>query len=134
MKAAINALTLALLEKGWDSFADCKAFATEFFEANADLFSAPAIVPSGKVVPLGGDPLSPYAVVAAEGSDERARVLHVPVVGADGLTDKQRAAVGTVGLCPNCQQPKNDHQVGCSRIDPSYDSKSVTKGTLPPST
>lgn len=67
-----------------------------------------------------------------EGNPQPLRPVYTPVLGADGLTDRQRAAVATVGLCPNCQQPKNDHLPGCARIDATFDNRSVTKDRLPP--
>ncbi len=62
---------------------------------------------------------------------ERALVHRVPIVGADGLTEKQRAAVGGVGLCSNCQQPKNSHLPGCAQAS-GEDPRARTKDPLPP--
>jgi hypothetical protein len=62
---------------------------------------------------------------------------YVPVTGADGLTDAQRNALQRgIGLCPNCQQPKDDHLPGCARVAQGgmspMDPRAVTKPKLPP--
>lgn len=62
---------------------------------------------------------------------EAAYGTYSPVVGPDGLTDKQRNALGNVGLCPNCQQPNSDHLPGCARAS-REDPNAVTKNPLPP--
>jgi hypothetical protein len=99
-------------------------------EAKVIAAEAPLVVDmaSGKAEPSRYD--SP-PIVAVEGTEERARVLRVPVLGPDGLTDIQRDAVGTVGLCPNCQQPKNRHLPACARAS-GEDPTARTKGRLPP--
>lgn len=64
--------------------------------------------------------------------------VYTPVLGPDGLTDGQRAAIANgVGLCPNCQQPKDNHLPGCARVGARgfepVDPKAVTKDRLSPS-
>lgn len=66
-----------------------------------------------------------------EDGTARAVVHRVSVVGPDGLTDVQRAAVGTVGLCPNCQQPRTSHLPGCA-VASGENPRAVTKAPLPP--
>jgi hypothetical protein len=130
MKAIINSLTLALVEgfEGMDiKFA--KEFATQFVEDNADLFVAKPAAPAGR--PPRPTDLREPGQPLAEGELPRAVKHYVPVVGPDGLTDIQRAAVGGVGLCPNCQQPNNRHLPGCARAS-GEDRKAVTKTALPP--
>lgn len=130
MKAAINALTLDLATRLNVDLGVARQFATTFFEDNADLFSAPA--PGGPVrltESLGARVAA--ALDAAVENPERARVLQVPARGNDGLTDKQRAAMSTVGLCPNCQEPNNDHLPGCARASGEVPN-AITKTQLPP--
>lgn len=103
---------------------------------------APLVVevqPSGKVVPGRPNPVvldrveraaSVEGVVIHDDAEHAFR-FYAPVVGPDGLTDKQRAAVGGVGLCRNCQQPKDDHLPGCALYS-GEDPKAVTKSPLPP--
>jgi hypothetical protein len=100
---------------------------------------APLVVDmrSGRAVPAKPEPLGPQPVVLGEhDTPQVAHGTYSPVVGVDGLTDKQRAALGKVGLCPNCQQPKNDHLPGCARVSANgfepMDPKARTKDPLPP--
>lgn len=124
MKALVNALTLALVREdmGWEA---AFKFAEQFVADNAELFAPKEVRVSGPVALTEG-----VRPVAPEQGD-RAIVHHVPVVGPDGLTDRQRAAVGTVGLCPNCQQPKNAHAPGCA-VASGEDPKARTANRLPP--
>lgn len=73
---------------------------------------------------------------AVGGNSEFVHGTYAPVVGSDGLTDAQRNAVGTVGLCPNCQQPNNAHLPACARVGANgfeaVDPKARTKDPLPP--
>lgn len=144
MKALINALTLALVEgfEGMD-IKHAREFATSFVEENAELFASPAPTTAERAKAIvqraGPQPADLREPGQALGVDEegnpvlpRAVKHHVPVVGADGLTDTQRNAVASgVGLCPNCQQPKNRHLPGCARAS-GYDQRAVTKDPLPP--
>lgn len=145
MKALVNALTLALLDA--DQFgsdiAGAREFATQFVTENAELLNAlpktvadsaqqQALVTPNTAVPgeWNQNPDGTFSAVRASGGD-RATVMVVQTQGPDGLTPKQRAAVGTIGLCPNCQQPRNDHVPGCS-VASGYDVRAVTKTPLPP--
>ena len=144
MKALINALTLAFIEAGLVVEA-AKARAIAFVEDNGELWSAPSVtksvLPSYPVdlrepgQPLDEDPYPTWREMATQYDErfpiERAIVHKVSVVGPDGLTDKQRAAVGGVGLCQNCQQPNNSHLPGCARAS-KEDMRAVTKDPLPP--
>jgi len=140
-KALANALTLAVVEQLGLDIQTARAFANDFVEENADLFGAPDKV--SHVQALGqviGHVVTPQGNVgdqtwlARPGTNEVAPKHLVRVVGDDGLTDKQRIGAATVGLCPNCQQPTNDHLPGCARIpETGSDSRAVTKQPLPPS-
>jgi hypothetical protein len=134
MKALINALTLALVEANFTSqIEDARDFATAFVEENADLLSPQPVRVAAASLPQVTADFSPrYDAVLVSDDIERAPVYRVPVVGADGLTDKQRAAVGGVGLCANCQQPNNDHLPACAKAS-GLDKRAVTKEALPPS-
>jgi len=139
VKAVINALTLALASD--EDYAHlgigvAKSFAEAFVKENAELFAdpGPAVRAQAIVRRAGPQPADPndLAESFAGLSDlERAVVHHVPVVGPDGLTAKQRAAVGGVGLCANCQQPNNNHLPGCAKAS-GEDKRAVTKDPLPP--
>lgn len=132
MKAAVNALTLALAtEYQFLDIVTAKEFAVRFFEDNADMFSAPAYREATPAEVKRVLSSSDARAVVGASDPERAPVFTQPVIGPDGLTDKQRAALGTVGLCPNCQQPKDDHLPGCARAS-GEDPKARTKDRLSP--
>lgn len=107
-KAVVNALTIALLDefepdddRAWD-LVSARAFATKFAEENEAI-----LVQQVKVA----------APVAA---------------GAVGLMAHQQDAIANgVGLCPNCQQPKNNHLPGCARAT-GEDATATTRAALPP--
>lgn len=106
--------------------ADALAFATQWVEENPDLFTNKATQAINRV----NTEVSLASVTSGiEGG--RSQVQRVPVVGSDGLTEAQRAAVGNVGLCPNCQQPNTDHLPGCARRSGEAP-RAVTSGPLPP--
>lgn len=54
----------------------------------------------------------------------------------DIMPHVRRAIERGTALCPNCQQPSDDHLPGCSRVSsnflPPVDGRAVTKGPLPP--
>lgn len=127
MKSAINALTLDLATRLNVDIGVAKQFATSFFEENADLFSAPAVAKG----PVPANVARPASLPAPQATGDFVHGTYVPVVGPDGLTDQQRAAVGTVGLCQNCQQPKNAHLPGCA-VASGEAPRAVTKDPLPP--
>jgi hypothetical protein len=53
--------------------------------------------------------------------------------GAGPAFGAARVVKSTVPLCPNCQQPTDDHLPGCARIpDTGTDPKAVTKNPLSP--
>ncbi len=128
MKAAINSLALNLFMQLDVPVASAMAFAEQWVADNLDLFEnvprpvvpgtrvASATAPAFEVIPQHGDAL---------------HGTYVPVKGADGMTDVQRAALGNVGLCSNCQQPNNDHLPGCA-VASGEDRRAVTKSALPP--
>lgn len=113
-------------------------------EARAVAARAPLVVDygSGKAVPSKPDTTPRVRGPQVAGEHDTPQVVHgiyTPVVGDDGLTDAQRAALphnGGVGLCPNCQQPKNSHLPGCARTSSNgfepMDPKARTKDPLPP--
>lgn len=126
-KAIINALSMALALQRPDvtDLGDCQSFAAGFVAENAELFDQPSRVVHSK------QPDAPQRQAPAESRDF-IHGTYVPVKGPDGLTDKQRAALQTgVGLCPNCQQPTNDHLPACARASGEVP-KAVTKPALPP--
>lgn len=112
-KAIINALTLAIAEDfdGTLSLQEAKQWAENFVAKNADLFQQSAVsAPSGTVRPP---------------TPQR------PATAAD-LSEAQSAALASgIGLCPNCQQPNNDHLPACTRAT-GYDERAVTKNKLNP--
>lgn len=115
-------IALALLDAGlYDSVQAARDRASE-----APLVLSPAQV--GAAV---------HAIIEKKGvlehdDAEHAFRVYAPVVGPDGLTDGQRAAVQAgVGLCRNCQQPKTHHLPGCA-LHSGEDPKAVTKSPLPP--
>lgn len=130
MKAVINALTLALLESQLADMlvVDAKSFAEQFVRENAELFVSPT--PALRLPPPFQWPEG-SGQSAEDAPVERVTVHRVPVVGADGLTEKQRVAVGSVGLCGNCQQPNNSHLPGCARAS-GEDKRAFTKDPLSP--
>lgn len=136
-KAIINALTLALAEcEAWGgSLSLAREFAADFFVANEDLFQQPPLYPlHPPATPAQLNLLTPEAEhveAPAYLPGERAVVHRVPVVGSDGLTDQQRAAVGKQGLCSNCQQPNNAHLPGCA-VASGENPRAVTKAPLSP--
>lgn len=112
-KAIVNALTLALLDGGIGNtdinVATAREFAERFVEENAELFQQAAPAPSAVRPP----------------TPQR------PATAAD-LSEAQAAALEAgIGLCPNCQQPNNDHLPACSRAT-GYDGKAITKNKLNP--
>lgn len=110
MKPIINALAMFLaLEPSLVDVTLPQAMdiATRFVDENAELFAAPA--PVFKTAPAP---------------------TQTRVVGGAALTPEQEAAIGTVGLCPNCQQPNNNHLPGCARQS-GEDPRAVTKNPLP---
>jgi hypothetical protein len=117
-KAFVNALAMALLEEGFIggdgiSLADGKAFAERFHEANPELFTtALAQRMDPRAAPPPPTPQRPPS--------------------ADDLSEAQSAALASgIGLCPNCQQPNNDHLPGCARAT-GEDNRAVTKNKLTP--
>jgi hypothetical protein len=113
-------------------------------EAKAIAERAPLVVDygTGRAVPSRND--APPQVrprgepgLLEHDTKQVAHGVYTPVLGPDGLTDNQRAAMARgVGLCPNCQQPKTDHLPGCSRVSANgfepVDPKAVTKDPLSP--
>lgn len=97
--------------------------------------TAPEVSPEG--VPLYGNENWQRRQERGTGEQAVAAVHIQHVVGPDGLTDAQRIGAATVGLCPNCQQPKNNHLPGCLR-DPragfteKEQGRAITKDRLPP--
>lgn len=143
-KAIVNSLTLALVEEWGEldgqtvsiTLRDARDFAARWVEENADLLSPepslfmPAMLQQAPAPqPVRAAPTAP--VGTTYDTKEAAYGTYVPVVGPDGLTEKQRAAVGKQGLCPNCQQPTDDHLPACARQS-GEDPKAVTKKGLPP--
>lgn len=142
MKAAINALTIDLATRLNVDIGVAKQFAETFFEDNADVFGPPVIVDyQGRslgeqpIVSVPGTVPAPQPKKGGGLEHDTAEVAHpiyVPATGPDGLTAKQRAAVEAgVGLCSNCQQPKDDHLPSCAKAS-GMDKRAVTKGALPP--
>ncbi len=136
MKAVINALTLHLLRVGLTtSFEVAGNVAASFVEENAELFSQPVGVRSaGRGSPVevaGRQPIS-------DDPDQAIRPSSVFQPRQPGeLMPHQQAAVETGRqLCPNCQQPTNDHLPGCARVGAggfaAMDPKASTKNPLPP--
>ncbi len=147
MKAAINSLALNLFMQLDVPVASAMAFAEQWVADNLDLFEnvprpvvpgtrvASATAPAFEVIPqpeahhvIGNGQVIGH-VVAQPG--EALHGTYVPVKGPDGLTDVQRGALSTVGLCSNCQQPNNDHLPGCA-VASGEDRRAVTKSALPP--
>lgn len=118
--ANVPELTLALIEFGEVTLATARGMAEE----------AP-LTPSKPVIKPQNASLPP-AVQTALQADAPIRPRYVPVVDADGLTAKQRAALDRgVGLCANCQQPRNAHLPGCS-VASGENPRAITKDRLPP--
>ena len=138
MKAIVNALTLALIDEYGGTLEDARSFSARFVEENGDLF-APTNAKQAPVAGFqhAGQPVTgaPETFQVRGESDEVAAKFLQRAVGADGLTDSQRAGVTRgIPLCPNCQQPTNDHLPGCARIpELGTDPRAVTKAPLPPS-
>lgn len=133
MKAAINALTMALLE--FDEYRGdvpgAKEFATAFFTENADLFAAPVFKAQSQQQGVRRE-------VIRNIDDEAAiRPSQVFQPRQPGELMPQQAAAVAAGqpLCPNCQQPTNDHLPGCARVGSNgfgpMDAKARTKSPLP---
>jgi len=115
-------LVLALIEFADVAISDARGFAE----------GAPPLTNRPVRVKPQNENLPPAVQTALQEGDDFVKPRYVPVVGADGLTDKQRAAVQSgVGLCPNCQQPKNAHLPGCARQS-GEDARAVTHDPLPP--
>lgn len=145
-KALVNALAMALaLEPDLSiTLPQALAFAEGFVESNAELFELPPVSVTQGIAAMVAIPgalragpapsvdVKPTPTGVSHDTREAAYGTFTPVVGDDGLTDKQRAAVGNVGLCPNCQQPNNDHLPGCARAS-GEDPRAVTKRGLSPS-
>lgn len=128
---SVAELTLAMLDQGEVPLSTARQWAEECI---GFLGQAPAVKRQSPAVNApttgGGEEFN--------GKDDAEHAFRwiVPVVGPDGLTDKQRAALGNVGLCPNCQQPNNGHLPGCARTGSNgfepMDPKARTKPPLPP--
>lgn len=146
-KAVINALTMALVLDGlYGDAKDALDWATEFVTNNPELFAqqaapqahplAPARTSERKFGPerAPGTWQAGDTALLREGTTEVSPRMTVAQRGSDGLTRRQRLGVEAgVKLCPNCQNPKNDHLPGCSRIPGSgTDRKAVTQATLAP--
>ncbi len=136
MKAVINALTLHLLRVGLTtSFEVAGNVAASFVEENAELFTAPS-PPKG-----GGYPTLPTQAdrqyIVGDDPDQAIRPSSVFQPRQPGeLMPHQKAAVEAGRqLCPNCQQPTNDHLPGCARVGVGgfspMDPKARTKAPLP---
>lgn len=142
MKAAINALAMKLAMyphevQGAARLADAVEFATEFFNENAELFSAPAQTVGGmKAVP--GVAVRDGRPPVADDPDQAIRPSAVfqPRQPGELMPHQQAAVAEGRQLCPNCQQPTNDHLPGCARVGtggfPPMDPKARTKAPLPP--
>ena len=147
-KPFVNALAMALALDGAMDLPAALEFATEFEEDNRELLgdavsfaSAPISAgPSRQGIQAAlaqagvDDPEGAPTSIVNRGDENRATTRYAPVLGIDGLTDKQRAATkNCVGLCQNCQQPENDHLPGCARIPGmGSDMRARTKAALPP--
>lgn len=132
-KAIINALTLALLD--FDEYKGdvpgAKDFAAKFVHDNADLFVSQVVIQPQQVTRQPGGPTTVTGDVVPNPQNP-AGVRRVAVLNANGLTAAQQAAVDSgIGLCPNCQQPTNDHLPGCARAS-GEDPRARTKTALPP--
>ena len=112
-KAIINALAMKLaLEFPGYALPEALTFGEAFVAENAELFT------------YKPDKVAPQAMTTKPRS-------------AYELSAEQEQALATgVGLCPNCQQPKNDHLPGCSRAfaDPNdpFLKGAITKNKLNP--
>lgn len=97
-----------------------------------ELAKAAPLEPSKKLKPQNeGLPPAVQTALQADG-DAPIRPRYVPVLDADGLTAKQRAALDRgIGLCANCQQPRNAHLPGCS-VASGENPRAITKDRLPP--
>jgi|GEM_PF-4697307 len=127
MKSLINSLAMALIIRGLLAPSAAMEFAEQWVADNADLFGGPpARVPATRSAPASAPP---FEVVAE--SRDFVHGTYVPIVGEDGLTDKQRSAVGKQGLCQNCQQPKDDHLPGCA-VASGENARAVTVSRLAP--
>lgn len=115
-KAIINALTIAAYEAGIVvNLGDAKAFAEQFVAENEELFS----IPSG-----------PQIIARALSTPPPPTPQRPP--SRDDLSPAQIAALSDGrGLCPNCQQPTDDHLPGCARAT-GEDNKAITKNKLNP--
>ena len=118
--ASVAELALALIENG------------VIISMARELAEGAPLQPSAKLKPQN-EALPPAVQTALQTGSEPPpiRARYVPVVGPDGLTDKQRDAVGNVGLCPNCQQPRNSHLPGCA-VASGEAPRAITKDPLPP--
>jgi hypothetical protein len=109
-QAIVNALTMALMEYGHaelTEFASAKAFAARFVADNAELFAAPSPSRAAPAAPARGG-------------------------GQYELSERQQKGLDRgIPLCPNCQQPTNDHLPGCARAS-QEDPRAVTKTPLSP--
>ncbi len=133
-KAIVNALAMALAMDLDIELPAALEFAARWVEENDDLFTPMAYKATA---PAPGREAE--AVQTARESDRGvasptnpAGVQRVAVLNANGLTAAQQAALdGGIGLCPNCQQPTNNHLPGCARAS-GEDPKARTKAPLPP--
>lgn len=132
-KAIVNALTIALAMQEDMPLGQADAFAQRFVADNIDLFTVVVQQVTGPTAPtVIGGPVRPVSDQSEPNPQNPANRMTVPVRGPDGLTAAQRAAVESgIGLCPNCQQPTNDHLPGCARAS-GEDPKARTKSALPP--
>lgn len=142
-KALVNALVIALLDEGMCDITQAREFSARFVEENEELFRQdPLPYPTTGFVAQPATPAQIAEAVrpARTGAriiedGESIRVRAKPAT-AGTLTAKQQAALdGGIGLCPNCQQPTNDHIPGCARIAvggmPPMDPRAVTRSPLP---
>jgi len=131
-KAIVNALTLKLIADPETAlpFPLAQRIAEEFVAENAELF-APV-----KQVRVAG----PMAFVedALPVEDESLPPLPPrPPRDPNALMPAQQVALQRgIPLCPNCQQPANDHLPGCARVEwngwEAVDKRAVTKNKLSP--
>jgi hypothetical protein len=109
----------------------------EAFVEDLDIPEAPAAGQHARQAWEAGDS---FQVRRGTGEGERAVTDRFIVAqrGPNGMTARQQAGLDRgVGLCPNCQQPADDHIPGCLRdprngFRPEEQQRAVTKGTMSP--